>query len=157
MKSIFIFVLFLALPLLAGKISALMAGDIAGSYAMLNQPPFSPPGEVFPLVWGVLFLLMGISSWLVYRKALAQKQSPQYYLRPYAVQLILNICWSPLFFGLQAYWAGAVLALLLLIVVVAMIVRFNQISRPAAWLQVPYLLWSAFAVYISFGVAVLSL
>lgn len=157
MKSIFIFVLFLALPLLAGKISALMAGDMAGSYAMLNQPPFSPPAEVFPLVWGVLFLLMGISSWLVYRKALAQKQSPQYYLRPYAVQLILNICWSPLFFGLQAYWAGAVLALLLLIVVVAMIVRFNQISRPAAWLQVPYLLWSAFAVYISFGVAVLSL
>ena len=157
MKSIFIFVLFLALPLLAGKISALLAGDMAGSYAMLNQPPFSPPAEVFPLVWGVLFLLMGISSWLVYRKALAQKQSPQYYLRPYAVQLILNICWSPLFFGLQAYWAGAVLALLLLIVVVAMIVRFNQISRPAAWLQVPYLLWSAFAVYISFGVAVLSL
>lgn len=157
MKSIFIFVLFLALPLLAGKISALMAGDMAGSYAMLNQPPFSPPAEVFPLVWGVLFLLMGISSWLVYRKALAQKQSPQYYLRPYAVQLILNICWSPLFFGLQAYWAGAVLALLLLIVVVAMIARFNQISRPAAWLQVPYLLWSAFAVYISFGVAVLSL
>ena len=156
MKSIFIFVLFLALPLLAGKISALMAGDMAGSYAMLNQPLFSPPAEVFPLVWGVLFLLMGISSWLVYRKALAQKQSPQYYLRPYAVQLILNICWSPLFFGLQAYWAGAVLALLL-IVVVAMIVRFNQISRPAAWLQVPYLLWSAFAVYISFGVAVLSL
>lgn len=157
MKSIFIFVLFLALPLLAGKISALLAGDMAGSYAMLNQPPFSPPAEVFPLVWGVLFLLMGISSWLVYRKALAQKQSPQYYLRPYAVQLILNICWSPLFFGLQAYWAGAVLALLLQIVVVAMIVRFNQISRPAAWLQVPYLLWSAFAVYISFGVAVLSL
>ena len=99
---------------------------------------------------------MGISSWMVYTKAVKNKTDPNYFLRSYSIQLALNYLWSPIFFGLGYYWAGAWLALLLTAVVIGMIIRFSFISKVAATLQIPYMLWLIFATYLSFGVATLN-
>ena len=156
MKAFLVFVLFLALPLLGGRISSVIAGDIGGAYALLALPPNSPLPEVFPVVWTILYLLMGLSSWMVYQRAVHREKDPAYYLFPYGIQLVLNFCWSPVFFGAQTYWAGAWLAAALFLSVIWMSLRFSRISKAAAWLQLPYILWSGFAVYLSFGVAALN-
>ncbi len=156
MKTILTFVSFLLLPLAGGMLSADLSGNMSGMYNLMQQPPLSPPSAVFPAVWTILYLLMGLSSWLVYRQAVQQKASPRYYLLPYAVQLLFNFIWSPLFFGAGEYYAAAWLAAALLLAVGWMILRFYQIHRLAAWLQVPYFLWCAYAVYLSFGVAALN-
>ncbi|MBE6452339.1 MAG: tryptophan-rich sensory protein [Alphaproteobacteria bacterium] len=156
MKKSVIFLLFVALPLIGGKISGFVSGDIAVHYKSIVQPDFSPPGMVFPIVWTILYLLMGISSWMVYTKAVKNKNNPNYFLRPYSIQLALNYLWSPIFFGLGYYWVGAWLALLLTAMVIGMIIRFSFISKVAATLQIPYMLWLIFATYLSFGVAVLN-
>ena len=156
MKKFVIFLLFVALPLIGGKISGVISGDIAGHYKSIIQPDFSPPGVVFPIVWTVLYILMGIGSWMVYVKAVKNKSDPNYFIRPYSIQLALNYLWSPIFFGLAYYWVGAWLALLLTAMVIGMIIRFSFISKVAATLQIPYMLWLIFATYLSFGVAVLN-
>lgn len=156
MKNFLIFLWLLFFPLLGGKISAVIAGDMQGFYNLLKLPPYSPAPEVFPVAWIILYLLMGFGSWIVYQKALNQYRSPQYYLLPFAIQLALNFAWTPIFFGLPAYWGGAWLAVLLFYAVGWMIWRFYAISRLAAYLQIPYLLWCAYAAYLSFGVAVLN-
>lgn len=156
MKAFLTFVLFMVLPLLGGQISAVIAGDIGGAYAGLKLPPDSPVPEVFPVVWTILYLLMGLSSWMIYQRALRRGKDPAYYLFPYGIQLALNFCWSPVFFGLRAYWVGACLSAALSLAVIWMTIRFFRISRSAAWLQLPYILWSLFAVYLSFEVALLN-
>lgn len=154
--KIFIFILFLFLPLIGGKISAIFTGDIGLQYSLINQPAFSPPAIAFPVVWTVLFLLMGVSSWMVYNTAIKRKLDPQYFLIPYAIQLAINYLWSPIFWRLNTFWPGAWLALLLTAAVLWMILRFIYIKPLAAWLQTPYLLWCIFASYLSFGVAILN-
>lgn len=156
MKSFVAFILLMFLPLLWGKISAFITGDMVGLYAVMILPPLSPAPIVFPIVWVVLYLLMGFSSWLVYRRALKEQKSAEKYLFPYGVQLAVNFCWTPIFFGAEAYWLGALMSIVLFLTIIWMTIRFSKISKPAAWLQVPYMLWSLFAVYLSFGVAVLN-
>ncbi len=152
MKKFLSFVLLLALPLIGGQISSVFSGDIAAAYASLEKPFFSPPGWVFPLAWLILYALMGIGSWLVYQSAVQEEKSPAYYLLPYALQLIVNFCWAPVFFGLGAYKAGTALAVVLLAAVVWMILRFARINITAAFLQLPYLLWCIYAVALCFGI-----
>lgn len=154
--KVLMFFIFLFLPLIGGKISAIFTGNIGLQYSLINQPAFSPPAIVFPIVWTILFLLMGISSWLVYLSASKRKLDPQYFLLPFALQLAINYIWSPIFWGLDSFWIGAWLALLLTAAVLWMILRFMYVNSLAAWLQVPYLFWCIFASYLSFGVAILN-
>ncbi len=156
MKSFITFILLIFLPLLGGKISAFITGDMVGLYDVMILPPLSPAPIVFPIVWVVLYLLMGFSSWLVYRRAQKEQKSAGKYLFPYGVQLAVNFCWTPIFFGAEAYWLGALMSIVLFLTIIWMTIRFSQICKLAAWLQVPYMLWSLFAVYLSFGVAVLN-
>ena len=157
MKKGLIFILFFVLPLIGGKISGLISGDISGTYITLNQPPFSPPGYVFAIVWTILYLLMGLSSWLVYTKARAHKKDASYYLRPYGIQLAINYAWSPIFFGLGMFSFGSWLSIALLACAIWMSIRFSDISKLAATLQIPYLLWLAFASYLSFSTMYLNM
>lgn len=156
MKTVLTFIIFLFLPLIGGMMSAALAGNMSGMYALLQQPPLSPPASIFPFVWTVLYLLMGLGSWLVYHQALQKDKNPRYYLLPYTVQLALNFIWSPMFFGAGQYWSAAWLAAALLVAIAWMMMRFARICRLAAWIQIPYFIWCAFAVYLSFGVAVLN-
>lgn len=142
--------IFWAIPLAAGGLAALLSGGM-GSYQVLNQPPLSPPGWVFPIVWTILYLLMGEASYRVYT-ADAQPGKIKGALIAYGVQLTLNFVWPLLFFGGQLY-LGAFFILLALWVAILVTVRlFAGVDEKAADLLIPYLLWVTFAGYLNLGV-----
>ena len=116
----------------------------------IRQPPLSPPGIVFPIVWGILFALMGVSAARIYLAppSLARTRG----LRLFFLQLFFNFFWSIIFFNLQAFGFALLWLLVLWGLILLMILTFRKTDAPAAWLQVPYLLWVTFAAYLNFGV-----
>ena len=118
------------------------------------QPPLSPPPSVFPWVWAVLFALMGIGAARVYAAPASNNRSRA--LGLFFVQLFFNFLWSIIFFNLQAYGLAFFWLLALWVLIIAMIVTFFRVDKPAAWLQVPYLLWVTFAAYLNLGVWLLN-
>mgnify|MGYP005933126283 FL=1 len=95
-----IFIIFLLIPLAAGALSALFTGNMSGSYASFTKPSFAPPGILFPIIWTILYLLMGVSSYIVAQSDHSDKLLA---LRTYFIQLFFNFMWSILFFGLSNY------------------------------------------------------
>ena len=114
------------------------------------KPPLSPPAIVFPIVWGILFLLMGIGAARIYlaEPSPARTRSLRIFLR----QLGFNFFWSILFFNFQAFGFALIWLLVLWGLILWMIFSFRQVDPLTAWLQVPYLLWVTFAAYLNFGV-----
>ena len=143
----------LLIPLAVGALSGFLTMNSMEVYAGVNQPPLSPPGFLFPIVWTILFVLMGISSWLVWQ---SDEPSRTRALSLYAVQLAVNFVWPLLFFNLQSYLFALLWLILLIVLVIAMIASFAKIDKTAAWLQVPYLLWLLFAAYLNAGVWLLN-
>ena len=144
----------LAIPLVVGGLSALLSGGM-GDYAGFVQPPLSPPGWLFPVVWTILYLLMGYASYRVLTSA-APKEEIRKALILYGAQLLLNFLWSPIFFGLGWYWVAFAELLLLWVLVFFTIRAFAQIDERAGDLLLPYILWLSFAAYLNFGVALLN-
>ncbi len=143
-----------AIPLAVGGLAALLSGGMS-SYRALNQPPLSPPGWVFPIVWTVLYLLMGEAS---YRVLVSDKDATQIKkaLIAYGIQLFLNFLWPLFFFGGQLYLTSFFVLLLLWVAILLTLRRFSQIDEPAGDLLIPYLLWVTFAGYLNFGVFLLN-
>ena len=121
---------------------------------VIIQPPLSPPAIVFPIVWTILFALMGIGA---ARIDLAEP-SPQrtQSLRIYILQLAVNFFWSIIFFNLQKYGFALLWLIILWVLILWMIRSFRKVDRTATLLQIPYLLWVTFAAYLNFGVWVLN-
>ncbi len=143
-----------AIPLAAGGLATLLSGGM-GSYQVLNQPPLSPPGWVFPVVWSVLYLLMGEAS---YRVCIADVSSAQKKkaLIAYGAQLFLNFLWPLFFFGGQLYLTAFIILVLLWVGIFITLRWFSQIDEKAGDLLIPYLLWVTFAGYLNFGVFLLN-
>jgi len=118
-------------------------------YATLIKPSIAPPNWVFFPVWTALFIMMGISLFLVWQKSL-QDQQVKTALSIFTIQLILNVLWSAAFFGLRSPIAGLIVISILWVFILAMIPRFMKISRVAGLLLIPYLLWVSFASIINF-------
>ena len=114
------------------------------------KPPLSPPSSVFPIVWGILFALMGYGAARIFLSE--QSAERRKGLNLYVAQLIVNFFWSLIFFNAQAFGFAFIWLLLLLVLVVLMILSFRKTDKLAAWLQIPYLLWILFAAYLNFGV-----
>ena len=134
-----------------GTLSGFLSREGAGTFSeTVVQPPLSPPAWLFPVVWSILYVLMGISA---ARISLAP-DSPQKKqgLNFFIIQLVLNFFWSLIFFNLQAYGLAFFWLVALWIVVFLMILVFNKVDPAAAWLQIPYLVWLTFAGYLSFAV-----
>lgn len=114
------------------------------------QPPLSPPAWVFPVVWTILYALMGIGAAMIY----LSDSSPQRHrgLNLYIAQLIVNFFWSLIFFNARAYGFTFLWLLLLWVLVLWMILVWNRVNPAAAKLQIPYLLWLTFAAYLNYGV-----
>lgn len=148
-----LFIMFLLIPLAVGSISALLSGNMSGSYASFAKPSFAPPGILFPIVWTILYLLMGISSYLVVQSDHPDKCPA---LRIYFIQLFFNFVWSILFFGFSNYLLAFFWLLLLIPLIIIMIVHFYKIKPLAAYLQIPYLLWCIFAAVLNFSVYLLN-
>ena len=144
----------LAIPLAVGGLGALLGGGM-DSYQTLSQPPLSPPGWIFPIVWTVLYLLMGWASYRVLTSD-APKEERKKALTFYGIQLFLNFLWPAVFFGLQWYWAAFVLLLALWIMLYLTMHLFDFIDDTAGNLLIPYLLWVTFAGYLNLGVALLN-
>uniref|UniRef100_UPI003FF095E6 TspO/MBR family protein n=1 Tax=Candidatus Fimivicinus sp. TaxID=3056640 RepID=UPI003FF095E6 len=146
----------LAISMGVGLLSVVLTmNSMKEVYAELNKPPLSPPAWVFGVVWTILFLLMGISAYLVYTSD-ANADRKRNALVVYGVQLIFNLLWSVFFFDRQWYWFSFAWLIVLWFLILTMIVMFSNISRKAALLQIPYLLWVTFAGYLTAGVAMLN-
>lgn len=139
---------------LVGGLSALLAGNLSAFNKEIIQPPFSPPDAVFPVVWAILYAIMGISSYLIWREEVSVPRSRA--LIAYVLQLAVNFSWSILFFRFRAFTAAAIAAVVLAGLVAWMTVRFARVRHLAAWMNLPYLLWSCFAAYLAIGVRVLN-
>jgi tryptophan-rich sensory protein len=125
---------------------AVTATSVRGWYLSLTPPPGTPPNWLFGPVWGVLYILMGIAAWLVWRQSGASRP-----IRLWGWQLLLNALWTPAFFGLHSPGLGLAVIAALLVLLVLTIRAFVRISRPAAWLMLPYLAWTAYAAYLNVG------
>ena len=137
------FLICVAIPLLVGGLAGFLTNDSMETFSMLNQPPLSPPGIVFPIVWTILYTLMGISSYLVVTSD-ATKAEKQNALFVYGIQLAINFFWSLFFFNLQWYLFSFFWLLLLWAFILNTIIQFYRISKPAAYLMIPYLIWVTF-------------
>ena len=140
----------LVIPLAAGGLSALVSGGM-DSYGYLRQPPLSPPGWVFPVVWSILYLLMGYASYRVLTSN-ATHQEKKTALILYGIQLALNFLWSPVFFGLHWYLAAFFVLVAMWAVIYRCIKAFAVADEIAGDLLIPYILWVTFAGYLNFGV-----
>jgi len=144
-----------AIPLLVGGLSALLTRDSMQTFDQITKPPLSPPGWLFPVVWTILYTLMGIASYLILTADVptGEKKLP---LTVYAVQLAVNFFWSILFFNFELYLFSFVWLVLLWLLIITTIIAFGKISKPAAWLLIPYLLWVTFAGYLNFAIYLLN-
>ena len=120
----------------------------------IAKPPLSPPALVFPIVWTILYALMGISAARISLLLPSRERSGG--LRLFLLQLAVNFFWSILFFSLQAFGFAFLWLVLLWVLIVRMLLCFADLDRPAAWLQLPYLVWVFFAGYLNFGVWLLN-
>ena len=118
------------------------------------KPALTPPGIVFPVVWTILYALMGISAARV--EAAPDSQDRSHGLNLFIIQLVMNFFWSLIFFNAQAYGAALLWLLVMWALIIAMIAVFRRVDRPAALLQIPYLLWVTFAAYLNYGVWMLN-
>lgn len=138
-----------------GGLSGWLTRDGAKAYSeSIIQPPLSPPALVFPIVWGILFALMGIGAARIYLASPSRERTNS--LRIFLLQLAFNFFWSILFFNLQAFGAALVWLLILWGLILWMIVTFRKVDPLAAWMQIPYLLWVTFAAYLNYGVWMLN-
>lgn len=151
--EVWVYVIAAAIPLAVGAISGLVSMNGMKEFAKLEQPPLSPPGWLFPIVWTVLYVLMGVSSARIW---LAKAPDSGRALTIYAVQLLLNALWTPIFFALELRLVAFVWLIILLAVTVVMTGKFKRIDLTAGNLQFPYILWLLFAAYLNLGTFILN-
>lgn len=139
----------LAVSLGTGAAAGFVTAGSMEQYEMMYRPPLSPPGWVFPVVWAVLYLLMGIAAWLVFTSG---KPDRKHALALYAAQLAVNALWPVLYFRLDVPLAALVVLVLLWYLVYLTLKAFFRISTPAGMCMIPYLLWITFAFYLNLSV-----
>ena len=144
-----------AIPLLVGAVAGLLTRNSMQVFEGLQQPPFAPPGVLFPIVWTILYTLMGIASYLIYTSG-KDPEEVSSALTVYGVQLVVNFLWPIVFFRFGWYTFAFFWLILLWVLVIYTILLFYRISKPAAWLMVPYLLWLTYAAYLNLGIVLLN-
>jgi tryptophan-rich sensory protein len=145
------FTISIAIPLIVGAVAAFISRSGMADFGLLKQPPLTPPKIVFPIVWTILFILMGISSYLIkhsnYNPAIVDNA-----LTSYGVQLGVNFFWPIFFFKFGWYLFSFIWLLLLLVLIIVTTSAFYKISRLAAYLMLPYIAWVMFAGYLNLGI-----
>lgn len=142
--------LYILVPLIAGFIGNLIAGG-TDIYNKINTPSFAPPGFLFPIVWSILYIAMGISAYLISKENNNQKANKLYY-----VQLIVNSLWSILFFRFKLFAVSTLWLVLLLVLVSFMIYEFYKLNKTSALINIPYLLWISFAFILNYSIYLLN-
>ncbi|MBN2250633.1 MAG: tryptophan-rich sensory protein [Candidatus Altiarchaeota archaeon] len=138
--------------LAAGFIGSIFTAEaIPTWYASINKPELSPPNWVFAPVWSTLYVLMGVSAYLVWKKGLGSR-GVKTALLAFVIQLALNAAWSFIFFGMRNPFLAFVEIIALWVSIAATILLFYRISRPASYLLVPYIVWVSFAAYLNYAI-----
>ena len=149
MKKVFKFIICVFGPLLLGGLVALLVG--MDNYGTMIKPPLSPPPIVFPIVWSILYLLMGIGLYLVLRDNYNTKT-----IKIFCLQLGANLLWSFVFFNFGWYYFAAFWILVIMYFLIKMIIDFYNHKKIAGYLQFPYFIWLLIALYLAVGVAILN-
>ena len=147
------FIISLLIPLAVGIVSSLLSRSGMMNFENLKMPSFAPPAFAFPIVWTILYILMGISSYLIYN---SNDYNKKCCLTIYAVSLFLNFLWSPIFFGLELRLFALIWLIVLDLVIIFMIWCFYAVNKKAAYLQIPYLLWCLFATFLNYSIYILN-
>lgn len=146
-------VLSLLISLGTGGLSGFLTRNAMQTYQSLVQPPYAPPPSIFPIVWTILYFLMGISAYLIYVSKSADKKQA---LGLYAAQLAVNFAWPFIFFIAQQYLLAFICLVVLWLIVFKMIYSFYKINKRAALLQIPYIVWLTFAGYLNLAIYLLN-
>ncbi len=141
------------IPLAVGGLSAFLTKDSMSTFETVTKPPLSPPGWLFPVVWTVLYILMGIASYLIYTSNSFDRKRALIF---YGAQLAVNFFWSIIFFNLNAYLFAFIWLLLLWALILITLVKFYRINENAGLLLIPYIVWVSFAGYLNFGIFLLN-
>lgn len=136
-----------------GILASILTADSFMVYSGLTKPPLSPPAWLFPVVWTILYILMGISAYMVYQ---SDDDFKYVALVIYGVQLIFNFFWSIIYFNMGNVLFAFVWLIMLWVLIVAMIISFAQVNKTSALLQIPYLLWVTFAGYLNLALYLLN-
>ena len=149
----------IVVPLVVGGISAFISSNAMNTFGTMKQPPLSPPAILFPIVWTILYIKMGVSNYLIWVKTpsdekliLARKRG----IVIYGIQLFMNFCWSPIFFNGGYYYFAFAWLVVLWALILTLIIIFWKLSITAACLLIPYLLWTTFAGYLNIMIAILN-
>ena len=145
--------LFIAIPLLIGGLSALITMGNMQLFDSINKPPLAPPKWLFPVVWTILYIMMGIASYFLYK---ADSEEGREALVLYGIQLFFNFWWSIIFFNLKAYWFAAIWLFTMWIIILILLIKSKKIDERSFWLLLPYFLWTTFAFYLNVGIAILN-
>ncbi len=155
-KKILLFAAAIVLPLAVGGFSALLTAGNMNVYDELATPPGSPPSAAFPIVWTVLYILMGVSSGVVWFRQRIDKNSADAGVCFYILSLAFNFVWSILFFNMRLFTFSFIWLCALLLLLVLTVVQYLKVSKTAAYLQIPYILWVAYAGYLNLGISILN-
>ena len=142
----------LAIPLAVGSLSSLLTRNSMETFQTITKPSLAPPGWLFPVVWTILYILMGIASYLVLTSGKPNDKA----LATYGIQLVFNFFWSIIFFNMELYLFAFIWLVLLWLLIFKTTLLFYQISKPAGYLMIPYLLWVTFAGYLNLSIYLLN-
>ena len=146
----------IAIPLTIGILSALLTKNNMMIYGEILKPLLAPPAWLFPIIWTLLYVLMGISSCIVYLNRDINRDNARSGLMYYAMSLVANFGWSILFFNLRIFGISFLWLLLLIYLIIRTVVYYLSINRIAAYIQIPYIIWVAFAGYLNLAIYILN-
>ena len=161
-KKVYVLKLIIAIiiPLAVGMLSSFITKDAMMSFNTMRKPPLSPPGILFPIVWSILYVLMGISSYIIFvsdeKNVGSNLILKNKCLLLYVAQLIFNFFWSIIFFKFKLYYVAFAWLIVLWILVFLLIGESKKINKVSSYLLMPYLAWMTFAAYLNIGVAILN-
>lgn len=139
------------IPLAGGTISSFLSGNTGESFRNLNLPDFAPPGWIFAPVWTILYIMMGIAAYLVWKKG-KEGENVTIALILYGLQLVFNFIWTPIFFGLEMRGLAFGVILILLVLIILTAKEFYNIDKRAGYLMIPYILWVLFATVLNYSI-----
>ncbi|MSR73684.1 MAG: tryptophan-rich sensory protein [Candidatus Pacebacteria bacterium] len=154
-NNTFKLIISLSIPQLAGVLGSYFTiGSVKYWYPVLVRPALNPPAWIFGPVWTTLFLLMGYALYLVWKDEIRKSKRLAYWA--FSIQMVLNALWSIIFFGLHSPGGALFEIIFLWLAILVTIIAFAKISKPAAWLLVPYILWVSFAGYLNYSIYALN-
>lgn len=149
------FLISIAIPIAVGLLAGFITKDAVDTYTIIEQPPLSPPSSVFPIVWTILYFMMGLALYGIANSRVPQEQKSFAYTI-FGLQLLFNFIWPILFFNFGLYTFSAIWLGIMIVLIALCTYVFWKINKLSGYFMIPYLLWCIFALYLNIGVSILN-